>query len=303
MPSICSSTSRRLTASPAIPNCQHAIWCPARSGPPWARWYSGCLGSSAYAGAAMSQSLVRRRAIRQAGRHTMADTFFTAAPHWRWLIVLYFFIGGIAGGSFLLAALLDLFGTLRDRPLVRTGYYVALLGALVSGLLLTLDLERPERFWHMLIQSKRGLPMFKYWSPMSVGAWGLLLFGGVAFLATLLALHEAGQVRWTLLRPLRGRVLGSLIAVLGGLGGFFLAGYTGVLLSVTNRPLWADTAWLGLLFLLSGASTAAALLILLALRRRAQTTETVHWLSRMDMGTLLLELLVLLVLAISLGRV
>ena len=29
----------------------------------------------------------------------MPDTFLTAAPHWRWLIVLYFFIGGIAGGG------------------------------------------------------------------------------------------------------------------------------------------------------------------------------------------------------------
>jgi len=188
----------------------------------------------------------------------VSDTFFSAAPHWRWLIVLYFFIGGIAGGSFVLAALLDLFGTPQDRPLVRTGYYVALLGALVSGILLTLDLTRPERFWHMLIQSERGLPMFKYWSPMSLGAWGLLLFGGFALVATLRALHEAGRVRWAVLQPLRGRVLGSLIAVLGGLCGFFLAGYTGVLLSVTNRPLWADTAWLGLLFLFSGASTAAA---------------------------------------------
>ena len=233
----------------------------------------------------------------------MSDTFFSAAPHWRWLIVLYFFIGGIAGGSFVLAALLDLFGTPQDRPLVRTGYYVALLGALVSGILLTLDLTRPERFWHMLIQSERGLPMFKYWSPMSLGAWGLLLFGGFALVATLRALHEAGRVRWAVLHPLRGRVLGSLIAVLGGLCGFFLAGYTGVLLSVTNRPLWADTAWLGLLFLFSGASTAAALLMLLGLVRRVQTTETVYWLTRMDRGVLLLELLVLIVLAISLGPV
>ena len=233
----------------------------------------------------------------------MSDTLFTAAPHWRWLIVLYFFIGGIAGGSFFLAALLDLFGRPQDRPIVRTGYYVAFLGAVVSGILLTADLGRPERFWHMLIQSERGLPMFKYWSPMSVGAWGLLLFGGLAFLATLGALHEAGQVRWTLLRPLHGGVLGSLIAVLGGLCGFFLAGYTGVLLSVTNRPLWADTTWLGLLFLLSGASTAAALLMLLGLRRGARTRETVYWLSRMDRGTLLLELLTLIILAISLGPV
>jgi len=110
-------------------------------------------------------------------------------------------------------------------------------------------------------------------------------------------------MRWTLLRPLHGGVLGSLIAVLGGLCGFFLAGYTGALLSVTNRPLWADTTWLGLLFLLSGASTATALLMLLGLLRGAQTSATVHWLSRMDRGTLILELLALIILTVSLGPV
>jgi formate-dependent nitrite reductase membrane component NrfD len=155
----------------------------------------------------------------------------------------------------------------------------------------------------MLIQSERVLPMFKYWSPMSVGAWGLLLFSGLALLATLGALHEAGQMRWTLLRPLHGGVIGSLIAVLGGLCGLFLAGYTGALLSVTNRPLWADTTWLGLLFLLSGASTAAALLMLLGLLRGARTSATVHWLARMDRGTLILELLALIILTVSLSPV
>jgi formate-dependent nitrite reductase membrane component NrfD len=231
----------------------------------------------------------------------MPDTFFTTAPHWRWLIVLYFFVGGIAGGSFFLAALLDLFGTSRDRPTLRAGYYVAFIGAIVSGILLTWDLNRPERFWHMLIQSERGLPMFKYWSPMSVGSWVLLLFGGVTFLASLGALHEAGRLRWRVLRALHSGVLRILIAGLGGVLGFFLAGYTGVLLSVSNRPIWADTQWLGVLFLLSGASTAAALLILLGLRRRGRAPDTLHWLSRMDSGTLVLELVVLIILAISLG--
>jgi formate-dependent nitrite reductase membrane component NrfD len=91
--------------------------------------------------------------------------------------------------------------------------------------------------------------------------------------------------------------------VLGGLLGFFIAGYTGVLLSVTNRPLWADTHWLGLLFLLSGASTAAALLILLSLRRGIRAADTIRWLRRMDSGTLVLELVALINLAISLGPV
>jgi formate-dependent nitrite reductase membrane component NrfD len=233
----------------------------------------------------------------------MPDTFFTAAPHWRWLIVLYFFVGGIAGGSFFLAALLDLFGRPHDRPTVRAGYHVALVGAVLSGILLTWDLHRPERFWHMLIQSERGVPIFKYWSPMSVGSWALLLFGGVAFLASLVALYEAGRIRWTPLRVLQSSLLRPFIAVLGGLLGFFIAGYTGVLLSVTNRPLWADTHWLGVLFLFSGASTAAALLILLGLRRGLRATETAHWLSRLDSGTLVLELVVLINLALSLGSV
>src|SRR2546430_7022449 len=39
---------------------------------------------------------------------------------------------------------------------------------------------------------------------------------------------------------------------------------SGILLSVTNRPIWADSPWLGALFLASGASTGAAALILLA---------------------------------------
>lgn len=231
----------------------------------------------------------------------MPDTFFTAPPHWGWLIIGYFFVGGIAGGSFFLAALLDLFGTPADRPTVRDGYYVALIGAALSGILLTWDLNRPERFWHMLIQSERGLPMFKYWSPMSVGSWALLLFGGVAFVASLGALYETGRARWRPLQALQSRVLRPVIALLGGLLGFFIAGYTGVLLAVTNRPLWADTSWLGVLFLLSGASTAAALLMLLSLRGGQRETGTVQWLARMDNGTLLLELVVLLNLVLSLG--
>src|SRR5215207_7347066 len=132
---------------------------------------------------------------RPKGRR-MPDTFFTRPPHWRWLIVLYFFIGGIAGGCFFLAALLHLFGRPGDRAIVRLGYYIAFIGVAISGILLIVDLDRPDRFWHMMIQNKTGRPMFKYWSPMSVGVWGLLAFGLFAFLAALGALREDERVRW-----------------------------------------------------------------------------------------------------------
>jgi formate-dependent nitrite reductase membrane component NrfD len=233
----------------------------------------------------------------------MSDTFFTKPPDWAWLVIVYFFVGGIAGGSYFIAALLDLFGDPRDRPVARLGYYVALIGAVISAVLLTADLGRPERFWHMLIQSERGWPMLKWWSPMSVGSWGISLFGLFAFLSVLATLEEGGIVRRAGLRKLRTGILGTLIVVLGGLFGFFVAGYTGVLLSVTNRPIWADTHFVGLLFLFSAASSAAAALSLLGQWRGAGTAATVRWLSQVDSGALVLELMALIALVISLGSV
>src|SRR5688500_19409949 len=105
-----------------------------------------------------------------------SSTWFTAAPHWQWYIVLYFFIGGLAGGCYFLAAVIDLFGRRADRPPARLGYYVAFPAVVLSGLLLTVDLARPLRFWHMLVERNTFEPMFKYWSSMSIGSWELLIF-------------------------------------------------------------------------------------------------------------------------------
>jgi formate-dependent nitrite reductase membrane component NrfD len=202
---------------------------------------------------------------------------------------------------------LHFFGRPADRPLVRLGYYLALSGALVSGFLLTADLTRPERFWHMLVQSHTWRPMFKAWSPMSVGAWGVLLFGVFALLATVSVLAE-DQPAWKPLHSAPVRALGrrlpaAVIAAGGALAGLFLAGYTGVLLSVTNRPIWADSNLLGLLFLISGASTGAAALILLSVWRRQGHPDSLGWLVRFDRSVLGLELVVLFALLLSLGSV
>jgi protein NrfD len=237
----------------------------------------------------------------------MSDTFFTASPHWTWWIVLYFFVGGIAGSSFFLAALLDLFGRPADRPLARLGHYAAFAGAIVSGFLLAVDLDRPGRFWHMLIESNTGEPMFKSWVPMSVGSWGLLCFGLFSFLGALRALSEerpsSRLLQSTPVRFLRRRGPGLAIATLGSVFGLFLAGYTGVVLAVTNRPIWADSTLLGLLFLVSGASTGAAALILLGIWGRAGHPASLDWLAWFDQRVVVLELLVLILFLASLGSV
>jgi formate-dependent nitrite reductase membrane component NrfD len=231
----------------------------------------------------------------------LPDTFFTEAPHFRWLIVLYFFIGGISGGALLLAGLVRLFGRPEDRPFVRLASYLSLAGAVISGILLIVDLGVPLRFWHMVIQNNTGRLMFKWWSPMSVGVWGLLFFGLFALLASLAMLAEEGRRGWRAFRFLAEPPFSTIVAVGGIIGGLVLAGYTGVLLAVTNRPVWADSSWLGLVFILSAISTSIAALLLIGRWRSVGSPSTVAWLLSFDRIALVLELIVIVIFVISLG--
>ena len=138
---------------------------------------------------------------------------------------------------------------------------------------------------------------------MSVGSWALLVFGIFVFLAFLEALVEDDRLAWPAGRKFRPPgMLGGVIAVIGGLFGFYVAGYTGVLLAVTNRPIWSDTPLLGMLFVVSAASISAALMILLAQKTRL-TMPSLVALHRMDAWVVALEFIVLIAVMISLGPV
>lgn len=236
----------------------------------------------------------------------MPDTFFTSAPDWTLYIVPYFFVGGIAGGCYFIATLLHWLGRAEDQHVARIGFVAAAIGAVLSGLLLIVDLGQPLRFWHMMLQSERfPLPILKPWSPMSIGSWALLFFGLFATLSAVGVLAHDGRLRFQRAAVFYEGAVGRVISLIGAAFGFFIAGYTGVLLSVTNRPIWADTTWLGVLFLVSGASTAAATLILLATWRvkAAHDHPTVQWLAWFDGWILILELVLIAVFLASLGEV
>lgn len=224
-------------------------------------------------------------------------------PEWAWLIVFYFFFGGIAAGAYFSAALLELFGEPHDRPAMRVAHFVAFPLLALCGILLIVDLAHPERFWHMLVQSERGLPMFKLWSPMSVGSWALLIFSGMAFLSFVDALSEQTRGQTILHRG----TLGKVWAVVGSLLGFYFASYTGVLLSTTNFPVWTNSSWIGALFLASGASTGLATMTLLLLLRRRYPAGTLEKLEEADTYAMLTELALIVVfvatLALTVGAV
>jgi formate-dependent nitrite reductase membrane component NrfD len=177
----------------------------------------------------------------------------------------------------------------------------------VCGLLLVVDLGRPERFWHMMIQSETLRPMFKWWSPMSAGSWGLSAFGGfslVSFVAVLAEDRRFGLGRWRdLAMRLRTGLIGKLFQVGGALSGFFLGSYTGTLLTATNQPVWAQTTWLSPLFMASAASTGVAAMILLVRWRFRETSgEVLQKLERVDAIAMVLEIAMLAAFALSLGN-
>ena len=125
-------------------------------------------------------------------------------PLWEWWIVFYFFVGGIAGGAYFTSAIIELVGGPEDRPTARMGYYIAFPLALLSGLFLILDLGRPERFWHMVVYSKTFLPWPVWDSPISVGAYGLLVAPGLCICGAVAP--STLVTRW--FRANRGRALG-----------------------------------------------------------------------------------------------
>jgi formate-dependent nitrite reductase membrane component NrfD len=217
-----------------------------------------------------------------------------AIPRWAWLVVLYFFVGGVTGGLYFAAAWLDLFGDRNDRLAVRIGHILAFPLIIVSALLLTFDLGQPSRFWHMIFESERfPLPMLKLYSPMSFGSLILLVFGAVSFLSFVDEVFAKG--RW-LHSP--GSPVGKALSVIGAIGGLALAGYTGVLLNVTNEPVWGNSPWISALFLFSGVSTGIAVLLLLARRAPRATFDK---LSEADGYLMVLELITLVVFLASLG--
>ena len=172
------------------------------------------------------------------------------SSHWPFLVDVYFFLGGLAGGAFVIATVATLVDNRRYRDVVRAGYYLALAALIPCPILLIVDLGVPARFMNMM-------KAFNPQSPMSMGSWALAAFGACVALAVLFTLLEdLGKARD--LSNLR-----LIVGVIGGVFGFFVAAYPGVLLGATARPLWTNGHALGALFLAVGASTAAAAIALI----------------------------------------
>lgn len=171
------------------------------------------------------------------------------APPWDWKISAYLFVGGVAGGSALLAAGADAAGLEKLR---RNTRITALAGTVTGAGFLILDLGRPERFLHMM-------RTFKPSSPMNMGTWVLGGFGTLAGVAAAYEVDQATGEKLPLgpLRPVL-RWAEKPSGILAAIVGAPLASYTGALLADTSVPTWhAAKDNLSYLFVSSAAIASA----------------------------------------------
>jgi formate-dependent nitrite reductase membrane component NrfD len=199
-----------------------------------------------------------------------ANELIDPALHiWTWEVAMYLFLGGLTAGIMVFAAVMVLLRKDDEAPFAT--HQLALLAPIVlSAGMTTLFLDLEHKLYVF-----RFYTAFKVMSPMSWGAWILLLIYPVATLQILSTLRRGFPVtvRWvdgsSILRAIvdwceahrRGI---ALVAIPSGVA---LGIYTGILLSAFSaRPFW-NSGVLGPLFLVSGLSTAAALVALISRRK------------------------------------
>jgi formate-dependent nitrite reductase membrane component NrfD len=217
-------------------------------------------------------------------------------PHWKWEIVLYFFLGGVASGAYTIATIAEVVGNRRHRDIVRAGRYVALPCLIASPILLIKDLGKPTRFFNML-------RVFKIKSPMSMGTWGLISFSGFAGLSAIAELADQGVARGTILSSLALLLPRRLIGRAGSFFALFVGGYTGVLLSATTVPLWSKNKYLiGPTFISGAVSTGAAAIDLALTMTGKDNDETMSALEETEAVALATEIAMLAAQAATSGK-
>lgn len=206
---------------------------------------------------------------------------------WGWEISVYLFLGGLVAGMMILSGYF-LYRE-RHKQFVTSCTVVPLIGIIlltIGMFALFLDLEHKLYTWRMYTT-------FQPTSPMSWGAWILLLVYPAMF--SMLLIKVPGFIpkkltllfKWSEYINNNKRVL-QVIGIANMVIGSGLGIYTGVLLSSYGaRPLW-NSSILGILFLVSGLSTASALVHMIA-----KDKEESRLLARADNLFILFELLIL----------
>lgn len=217
---------------------------------------------------------------------------------WTWEVAMYLFLGGLTAGIMFFAAVMTVRNKDQVAPFAATR--LALLAPIVLSLGMTslfLDLEHKLYVY-------RFYTSFQITSPMSWGAWILVVVYPFSIMQILSTVRSGYPLLGSLIDKLttgrlivdwcvryRREIAFAVIPFAVALGI-----YTGILLSAFGaRPFW-NSGVLGLLFLVSGLSTAAALVVLIARQKSEKELFT-----RLDLVLIFAEIALVTLALISLA--
>jgi len=203
---------------------------------------------------------------------------------WHFPISLYLFLGGMAAGIIFFASLFTIMRKEKEVPTAVKGAMIVAVVAISVGLIaLMYDLTHILYVWQLYMT-------IRLESPMSWGAWVLLIVSVLSFLWVFsysTEMFPKWDWKFEFLKKFQAylienrRTMAMILLPLSVILGI----YTGILLSAFNaRPLW-NNAILGPLFLTSGLSTGAAAIILFSKNHFEKTLFT-----KIDLALIILEL-------------
>lgn len=205
---------------------------------------------------------------------------YVAIPHiaYNWMVAVYFFLGGLAAGAFLLSVAAN-YWKQEFKPIAKVASVVAPVAIAVGLFFLLIDLGSPFRAWRLFLS-------FNPRSVLSWGVWFLNIFFGLSLVyAGLLAIGQESKAK---LAGYAGLPFAVLVAT-----------YTGVLLSqAPGRVLW-HSALIPVLFLNGGLISGVAATMLLSLGRQSKELlsklgKVAGWLVLLELGLVAIEIIVLL---------
>lgn len=182
---------------------------------------------------------------------------------WHWQIPLYLFLGGLAAGILFFAGLYYISGKEKEyRSAIKIAPFLTPFLLVIGLAALFIDLRHKAFFWQLYTN-------IRLQSPMSWGAWTLMVITPVSFIWCALHVKElwpAWDWKYNWLKEVEAffnrykKTLAWIMVIYAVILGI----YTGILLSAFNaRPLW-NTSILGPLFLTSGLSAGAAAIMIIS---------------------------------------
>lgn len=212
---------------------------------------------------------------------------------WSWLIVIYLFLGGLAGGAFSVVSVLRLVGKGRFKTTIAFGAWAATISLAAGLLALLLDVEKPFSAL-MMWQSFSNLSSW-----MAIGAWLIFVAFIVFLVASLFLTDKTAAALGKLGKPFReGRdTITKALSFVGIILGICVAVYTGILLGAApSIPLW--NSWLlPVLFTVSALDTgiAAVLIFYILFEKDDKKHQLELNLERAVIGLVIVEAIVLAV--------